>query len=110
MSANDFIGSAIKEEQRRAAQNQRRAGLAAVCRTGFRRDLPEIMEKALQRLWDLGNLGDGKRDETMGRLYIMLGKGLVSVTSADVIRLAGMPDGEIRARAGESVSGKGLER
>lgn len=104
-SMND---EAVNDERKLATQRQRRAGLKAVCKTGYGRDLPKEVDSALQRIWELGNVGEGVRDETLGRVYTMISKGLASMTTADVIRLGNMNDKQIREAAPRLAQGKAL--
>lgn len=105
--SQDF-NDAGNEERRVAAKRQRDAGLRGVCKTAYRRDLPTEIDSALQRIWELGNDGEGVRDETLGRVYTMISKGLASMTTADVVRLANMNDKQIRDAAPRLAQGKAL--
>lgn len=99
---------AVNEERKLASKRQREAGLKGVCRTDYRRDLPTEIDSALQRIWELGNDGEGVRDEILGRVYTMISKGLASMTTADVVRLANMNDKQIREAAPRLAQGKVL--
>lgn len=78
----DDLSQIAADERDCAKRRQRRAGLNGnVCRTDFRRDLEPALDVAMERIWQLGNLGGGRRDHGKSRLYIQLGKGLPRMTA-----------------------------
>jgi hypothetical protein len=74
------------------------AGITQPLRTGFRRDLDPELKTALVELWAIG---PRSRD-----LYLKIGKGLASLSRADLILLlASRTPEEIESLAGELASG-----
>ena len=51
---------------------------------------------AMQRLWDIGTLPEGRADTGLRRLYHLIAKGKAPLTETDVIKIAAMPDTQLR--------------
>ena len=49
-------------------------------------------DAAMQRLWDIGTLPEGRADTELRRLYHLIAKGKAPLAEADVVELAAMPD------------------
>jgi hypothetical protein len=57
---------------------------------------PPEFHAAMQRLWDIGSLPEGRADMELRRPYHLIAKGKVPVTEADVIALGQMTDAQLR--------------
>jgi hypothetical protein len=51
---------------------------------------------AMQRLWDIGSLAEGRADPELRRPYLLIAKGKAPVTEANVIALGQMADAQLR--------------
>jgi hypothetical protein len=68
-------------------------------KTDFKKasELPVQINEALQRLLDTGNLGDGRVDQVLRRLYTMIQKGLSCLTQEDFLRFSKLSPERMRA-------------
>jgi len=89
----------VQTERRQAARRQARAGIGPVIKTNFKRpgELSPEINAALQRLWDEGSYEDGMVDPVIRRLYVMVQKGLTTLTEADFIRFSKLSPEAMRA-------------
>jgi hypothetical protein len=57
---------------------------------------PPAFTAAMQRLWDIGSLAEGRADTELRRPYHLIAKGKAPLTEADVIALGQMADAQLR--------------
>jgi hypothetical protein len=87
----------------------KRAGITQPAKVYGRKqsEIDPAFEAAMQRLWDIGTLPEGRADTELRRPYHLVAKGKAPLTETDVIRIAAMPDTSVAPAA--AVAGAPLE-
>lgn len=90
-----------REERQDAQLRQHRAGIKEPIKTGFQHDLDPELDEMLENIWHAGPMSR--------QLYVKIGKGLATLSKADVFVIGNSRLAEIEALAAYLVQGASLK-